>query len=393
MTVSLRFSAAQWGLITGQFLMWAGFFVLIPLITVHFVKDLQWAAATIGLLLGIRQISQQGLTIFIGPVADKIGFKPLILTGCLVRAVGFLIIGWAATFPVLLLGILLAGLGGGLFDSPKSAAMASVTAAPDCSRAFTFMNMAGSLGMVIGPLLGSLLNESGFQTAAFMASFLYCLVALIIALTFPARYLYQFETEQQALSGLKEAAKDKQLRRFTFVLIGYYMMSTQLYVLVALQFIELASKKSLGMMYSLHALLAVILQYSLFKFLEKRVSPRIHLMLAALTVGSALGLMAFASSPAWLLVCVALHSIGHMTVFPTQQTLIARFAPPTRLGSYYGFSSISLGVGGTLGNSFGGTLMTWGKQIGFEDLPWLVLFSIGLLTAGGVHWALSRKQS
>ena len=42
-----------------------GFTLLIPLVSVHFVGDVGMAAATVGMALALRQISQQGLT-FIG---------------------------------------------------------------------------------------------------------------------------------------------------------------------------------------------------------------------------------------------------------------------------------------------------------------------------------------
>lgn len=44
------------------FLMWGGFFMVIPLISVRYVDDLGWSAGAIGLVLAIRQLTQQGLT-------------------------------------------------------------------------------------------------------------------------------------------------------------------------------------------------------------------------------------------------------------------------------------------------------------------------------------------
>ena len=68
--------------------------------------------------------------------------------------------------------------------------------------------------------------------------------------------------------------------------------------------------------------------------------------------------------------------------------LTARFAPPEMIGSYFGFSSISLGVGGAVGNIIGGILLDTGQRIGFANLPWLVLFLTGVATTLGLRWAL-----
>ena len=57
------------------FLMNAGFFLIIPLLSVHYVDRLGWAAAFIGVVLAVRQFAQQGLTIFGGrwPTASARG--------------------------------------------------------------------------------------------------------------------------------------------------------------------------------------------------------------------------------------------------------------------------------------------------------------------------------
>src|SRR5687767_10221220 len=68
---------------------WGGFFLLIPLVAVHYVDNLGWAAGTIGMMLAVRQFSQQGLSMFFGMLCDRVGPKPLICAGQLVRAAGF----------------------------------------------------------------------------------------------------------------------------------------------------------------------------------------------------------------------------------------------------------------------------------------------------------------
>ena len=43
----------------GQFFVMGGFSMVIPLLAVHYVNNLGWAAATIGIILAIRQFFQQ----------------------------------------------------------------------------------------------------------------------------------------------------------------------------------------------------------------------------------------------------------------------------------------------------------------------------------------------
>ncbi|HRC75727.1 MAG TPA: MFS transporter, partial [Kouleothrix sp.] len=100
------------------FFMWGGFFMVVPLISVHFVDDLGWSAASIGLVLALRQLIQQGLTLPGGMLADRIGAKGLICVGMLIRCAGFAGMAWASSFPLLLGSAVLAAVGGALFESP-----------------------------------------------------------------------------------------------------------------------------------------------------------------------------------------------------------------------------------------------------------------------------------
>lgn len=98
-----------------------GFFVVFPLISIRFVDQMGWAAVMVGIALGLRQFIQQGLGIFGGAIADRFGAKPMIVTGMLMRAAGFATMGIAHEPWLLWFSCLLSGLGGTLFDPPRSA--------------------------------------------------------------------------------------------------------------------------------------------------------------------------------------------------------------------------------------------------------------------------------
>jgi DHA1 family multidrug resistance protein-like MFS transporter len=385
---AFRPSAAQLGLVGVTFLMWGGFFLVIPLITVHFVEGLGWAAASVGIVLGVRQLTQQGLTVFGGAWADRIGPKPLILAVCLIRTLGFGWMGFAESFGVLLAASVLAGIGGGLFDAPKSAAITAVTRPEHRGRMFSLVSMAGNLGMVVGPLLGAWLSGVGFRTAALWAGSVYLVAFAVLALTLPRIIPPARVAGASSLDGLRIAVQDRVFRRFTLVLCGYFLLSTQLNVAVTLKAVALAGPAATGPLYGLSAGLAVLLQYPLLRLVERHIPTRPALVTAVILVAAALGLMGFAATFPQLLACVVLYSLGTMLVYPTQQTLTARLAPEGRVGSYFGFSAISLGVGGALGNFLGGLLVDAGARLNLPTLPWLTLMAVGLVTAGELRWAL-----
>ncbi|OLV15753.1 MFS transporter [Deinococcus marmoris] len=387
-----RLSGAQLGLIASNFLMWGGFFAVIPLITVHFAGSVEsgglgWAAASVGLVLGLRQLTQQGLTVLGGAWADRVGPKPLILAGCVLRSLGFAWMAFSGTLPVLLASALLAGIGGGLFDAPKNAAITAVTQPEHRTQMFSLASISGNLGMVTGPLIGAALLGLGFQVAALASACVYLLAAAVMGLTLP-HVRPPKRPPGSGMAGLRAAANNAPFRRFTLVLIGYFLLSTQINVAITLKAIALAGPQATGPLYAVSAGLAVALQYPLLRLAERYLRVRTVLTLAVGAVGVALGLMALASTFGALLLCVGLYSLGTMLVYPTQQTLTARFAPAGQVGSYFGFSAISLGIGGALGSVLGGWLVDTGTSIGVPALPWVLLAATGLVTAWGLRWAL-----
>ncbi|PYE54239.1 MFS transporter [Deinococcus yavapaiensis] len=365
-----------------NFLMWGGFFLIIPLVSVHYVANLGWTAASIGVVLGARQLTQQGLTVLGGALADKLGPRSLILWGCVLRALGFAVMGWATTFPALLGAAIFAGIGGSLFDAPKNAAVSALTTPETRARTFSIMSVFGNLGMVVGPLVGALLASYDFRLVAAAAGSVYLVAFVLIAATLPR--VPAASSPEAGLGGIKLAATDARFVRFTLLASGYFILSTQLNVAVTLKATALRGEGGVAAIYLVNAGLAALLQYPLLRFLERRYSARRILVTGVASSAVGLGLIAISPSFVTLLLCVALTSFGGMLAVPTQQTLTARLARRGLFGAYFGFGALSLGVGGAIGNVLGGALYDFGERAHFPAAPWLVLLVIGTLTAIGL---------
>ncbi|MFC4452595.1 MFS transporter [Deinococcus sonorensis] len=381
-----RPSAAQLALMFNNFLMWGGFFMIIPLVTVHFVSQLGWAAASVGLVLGVRQLTQQGLTVFGGAYADRIGPRPLIAAGLFTRSLGFACMGLSTTFWTLLASAVLAGVGGSLFDAPKNAAVTALTSPQDRSRVYSLMGVAGNLGMVTGPLVGAWLSRYEFRTVALLAACAY-LIALAVLLAVVPRVPGSLGAES-GFAGLWQAVRDTPFRRFTVAMSGYFLLSTQINVAVTLKAVSLYGPQATGPLYGIQAGLAVLLQYPLLRAAERFLSQRQVLVLGVMLASLALGLMSLTTTFVQLLACTVLFSLGTMLVFPTQQSLTALMSPAGRYGSYFGFGALSLGIGGGVGSVVGGALVDVGQQLQRPALPWLTLMLIGLGTALALRWVL-----
>jgi MFS transporter, DHA1 family, multidrug resistance protein len=370
-------------LLVDNLLMWGGFFMIIPLVSVHYVKDLGWTASLVGIVLAVRQFSQQGITVFSGALADRFGAKGLILLGLLVRALGFASMAWAETFPLLLGSAFLAGLGGALFDSPKSAAMAALSDESSRRRMFAVQGVSGNVGMALGVLAGGLLIRASFDVVAIVSGACYLAAFLI---TLPLLPHVRVSLGQRGLlAGLGMAVRDRRFVTFVVLSTGYFLLWSQMGLGVSLKAEDLTStEQAITWVFLTNTAVAISLQYPLLRWLEPRLSPLQGLILGTALMSLGLGFISFASTIGVLLGCVAVYAVGSLILSPNQQTMAVELANHQVLGSYMGLSSLGLAVGGSLGNFVGGALYDLGKRLAFDDLAWLILFAIGTLTVLGI---------
>ena len=160
--------------------------MVIPMISVHFVDGLGWTAGAVGLVLAARQLFQQGLTPLSGVLADRLGAKPLIAIGMIVRAVGFAAMGFAETYELLMISAIVAALGGALFESPRSAAVVALTDESERSTYFAKTGVVAGLGITAGTQLGALLLGVDFRLVSLVAAASYVLILVMILIWLPA---------------------------------------------------------------------------------------------------------------------------------------------------------------------------------------------------------------
>jgi DHA1 family multidrug resistance protein-like MFS transporter len=369
-------------LVVINFLMYCGFFLVIPLLAVQFVERLGFAAALVGLALAIRQLLQQGITLVGGVLADRFGARGLIGMGVLIRAVGFVFLAWADTPAALMLAMVLSALGGALFEAPSRAAIAALTLESERARVFALLGVVSGLGMAIGPLLGALLLRFNFQVVSLTAAGCFVLVALITLLLPPIQVA---ATGQPITRGLGLAVRDQPFLIFTALLMGYWFMWVQITLSIPLVAERMTGNSdSIGMVYALNAGMTIILQYPLMGLVERWLRPLPILIIGTALMALGLGSVALATSLPLLLVSIILFTFGTLLATPTQQTVTADLSNPQALGSYFGINALALAFGGGLGNLSGGLLTDAAQRVGIPALPWLVFALLGFGSAVGL---------
>jgi DHA1 family multidrug resistance protein-like MFS transporter len=373
-------------LLTNNLLMWTGFIMVVPLLAVHYVDGLGWPAAAIGIVLGVRQFTQQGLGVFGGIVADRIGVKGLIMAGLLLRAVGFGMMAWANNFTILLISAIFAALGGALFEAPGRSAVVQLSLPEERGRYFAIQSTTSSIGTAIGPLLGTLLLRYSFDLVALTAGSFYIVACISTFFWLPIQDQVG-QGEQNLFSGLQWALQDKLFMVFTGLASGMWFMWVQFSVALPLQATALTgTADAVSWTYMINAVLSITLQYPLVRFLSRWLKPVPMLGLGMILMACGLGAVAIVHTTPLLLAAVALYVCGSLLAMPSQQTASAELANPLALGSYFGVGALSLAVGGGVGNLAGGYLYDMGQTMAWPSLPWIVFWVVGVLTGGGLFW-------
>lgn len=389
--VSQARNLGKYFLLVDNMLVVLGFFVVFPLISIRFVDQMGWAALMVGIALGLRQFVQQGLGIFGGALADRFGAKPMIVTGMLMRAAGFATMGIAHDPWVLWFSCFLSGLGGTLFDPPRSALVVKLVRPRQRGRFFSLLMMQDSAGAVIGALLGSWLLQYDFRLVCAAGAVLFILCALFNAWLLPDWKLSTVKAPVR--EGLQRVLQDKRFVAYVLTLTGYYMLAVQVMLMLPLMVNDIAgSASAVKWMYAIEAALSLTLLYPIARWSEKRFRLEQRLMAGLLLMTLSMLPIGMVGSLQQLFMLICTFYIGSIIAEPARETLGASLADPRARGSYMGFSRLGLAFGGALGYAGGGWFFDAGKAMGQPELPWAMLALVGLVTLLALFWQFSPRR-
>ncbi|CAD83517.1 arabinose efflux permease [Candidatus Blochmanniella floridana] len=357
-----------------------GFYAVFPLISIHFVEQLGWTAFLVGFALGLRQFIQQGLGIIGGAFADKLGAKPMIVSGLFMRTIGFIIMSLAHTPTLLCAACILSALGGTLFDPPRTALVIKLIRPWKLGRFYSILMLEDSICAIIGITLGSwLLQQYNFQLVCLTGAILFFIAGMFNAWRLPA---YKISSSHLSLlDGIKQVLHNQKFIIYTLTLSGYYILSAQVMLMLPIRMHEISGQLSyIKYIYITEAILSLLLIIPITYWMEKYFKLETRLMLGLVIMIISLSPIGSVNNLYELLILISLFYIGSIVAEPARETLSALLTNYKARSSYIGFNKLSLALGGTLGYSGGGWLYDLGKELNFYQLPWIALSIIGTIT-------------
>ena len=332
---------------------------------------LGFSEQSVGFLQGLIYAFTYVIPILGGALADRYGYRRMLLIAFSLLASGYFISGQMSAYGAVFVALLIMATGAGLFKPIISGTLARSTTEENSGFGFGIYYWMINLGAFLAPLAVSYLK--GFSwTHVFVASSLYCALMLL-----PTVFLYRDPPRPESTKKIKEVLGgaamvlgDARFMLMIFVYSGFWILYFQNFgsVLWFLRdFVDTApidrAFASIGMPLKFDAehvtvvnAGTIILLQVLVSRMMKNVKP-----LPTMVMGILIGVVGFVclafASNIWVLVLgIADISIGEMTAHPKYYSYVGLVAPADKKAVYMGYAFLYGVIGSLIGSNLGGVM-------------------------------------
>ncbi|WP_171110558.1 MULTISPECIES: MFS transporter [Streptomyces] len=395
-------------LMVNQFTINFGFYMLMPYLAAHLSSTLGLAGWIVGLVLGVRNFSQQGMFLVGGTLADRLGYKPMIVAGCVLRTLGFATLGLVDSLPALLAASAATGLAGALFN-PAVRAYLAADAGERRVEAFALFNVFYQAGILLGPLAGMVLTGVDFRVTCLVSAAIFALLSVVQIRALPARRPEDAKRPagdggQGVLAQWRGILANRPFLLFSVAMIGSYVLSFQVYLALPLEVRRLGGDGEFGtaavaMLFAVSGLTTILGQTRVTAWCKARYEPGQALVRGLAAMGLAFVPLLLATAVPvpesgiglWLLAAVPptlaalLLAVGTMIAYPFEMDTIVRLSRDRLVATHYGLYNTICGIGITVGNLGTGAALDAARAAGMPALPWITLFALGLACAAALY--------
>ena len=388
-----------WILAGGQLLLYLGQGFTLVYASIYFVNTLGFSPTQVGLALGSSGIAGIFGRFWAGSAidSDRWGRRGTLLLAAVLTALGCFVLAYAATFPLLIGGNLLLGLGISLYWPANLAVTTDLTTRDNRTEAFALTRLVDNLGLGLGALLaGQYMAMSGSYSLLFIIKGItYLLFAGVIygaiAETHQSTDVAPTDVQPSAWDGWGVAVRDR-----TFLT---YLMGNLIFTLYAAQHTSTLplylsnlvpggntatgfSEQWISYFFVWHALIKIVCQLPITRAVKG--INYVTLLLVALglwsggfmliwgagvTLGSALPFAGLAFT---------LIALAEVIYSPAGVSLVGEMAPENLRGVYFAMESQCWGLGFIIGPAVGGWVL---DQPSLATHLWVLCVMVGGLAS------------
>jgi len=328
----------------------------------------------VGFLQGIVYAATYVLPILGGALADRYGYRRMLLVAFSLLATGYFAAGYMSSYALVFLALLVMATGSGLFKPIISGTIARTTDESNSAFGFGIYYWMINLGAFLAPLVVSYLKGFSWQ-AVFTASALYTGLMLL-----PTVFVFQDPPRPESRKSLRDvlvsAAEVLGDARFMLMIVvysGFWILYFQNFGSVLWYLRDFVDKEPVsaavtGLLRSLgipatfrfdaehvtviNAGMIILLQVFVSRIVKEKAA--LPTMVAGMALG-AVGFLCLASSRnPWVFVAgIAIFSIGEMTAHPKYYSFVGLVAPADRKAVYMGYAFLYGVFGSLLGSNIG----------------------------------------
>lgn len=393
-----------WILAAGQLLLFIGQGFTLVYASLYFVNTLGFSATQVGLALGSGGISGTLGRFWAGNAIDspRLGRRDTLLIAAAISASGSFFLAFANTFPLLVAGNLLLGLGISLYWPATLALTTDLTSPEHRAEAIALTRLADNLGLGLGALLaGQYLAINGNYPVLFIckgAAYLVFGAVIFGTIAEPDR---PDPAPRTLVQNWGQALRDRRLLTYLVANLFFTTYAAQLSSTLPLYLANFVpagntetgfSEQFISYFFVWHASLKILLQLPITRWL--RSISHVTILFGSLVLWTGgfflIWLLGLGSINALVvaLIAFALIAMAEILYSPSASALVGSMAPETLRGIYFALDSECWAIGFLVGPTLGGWALDHPVWLGANF--WLVLVSSAAIA--GLVLLLLRSQ-
>jgi multidrug resistance protein len=362
-----------WVLMATVFVDMIGFTIVLPLLPFYATR-FGARPAMVGVLISAFAFAQLVTSPFWGRLSDRYGRRPMILTGLVLSAVAYVLFGLAHGLLVLFVSRLVQGMGSGTTGVVQAYVSDSI-APEERAKALGWVTAATSLGVAIGPLIGSAATLLGPSAPGYLAAAL-CVANVLSA----ARWLPESKAKDDGTAGKPErrlagalwevfthptSAVGSLIWVYAIGMMAFMAMNGVLALYLKQEYA--VNERTIGFFYTYVGVVSVIMRAILLGPAVRRFGEVGVMRLGTLSLVAGMAVLpvpaflplSMAARIAVLAVIIILMPVGTALLFPSTTALVSRRAPRGETGQLMGVQQAFGGVSRLLGPIWSTALFGW----------------------------------
>lgn len=336
---------------------------------------------------GIMQAVATGmlylLPILGGAIADRFGYRKVLLGAFVTLASGYFAMGQSSTYGAVFIAFLFVALGGAFFKPVIVASVSKTTTKDTDTLGFGIFYMIVNVGGFIGPFIASKLRDISW-TYVFTMSAVVILFNIVLLMFYKEPKREKRASEKLSISLKKivtntvTVLKDFKFVIFLLIITGMWMMYMQLFFTLPVYITEWVDTSDLynsssiiaavfgtinngkgiirpEMILNIPALTIIIFQVFMSNQLNN-IHPVKSIIVGIMVIALGFSIFTYSIWGKYLVVGIIILAFGEMASSPRIQEYISRIAPKEKIALYMGYSFLPLAGGNIFGGLLSGSL-------------------------------------